>query len=306
MNTKSSLLTYGLLVSAFIVMLLLNSTATAQDAKKFRWKLEAGDEFTVQLVQDTKIKSNIDRRVQEMANKMTLDMDWKVTEVNDENAASVAQTITRIQLQIVTPTKGGSQTISVDTADTTRQKDLAKRLHKQVAALVNTKYNVSMSSRGEMLGVEIPKESLEALRGAPSSLQLRKVLTEEGLKDLFGQSAIVFPEDELTVGGNWNSKTNVANSLGTFEKTNSYSYAGIENKLHRFNIKTDLNKTEAGKAGSDVNKFAGSGQLLFDADAGFVTESMIKNEMNTENKSYKDTTINTVINSNVLMKVSKK
>lgn len=297
------------LLVAWALFFFISSTSSVthgQDAEKFRWKLNAGDEFTVQLVQDTKIKSNIDQRVQEMANKMTLDMDWKVTDVNDDNTATIAQTITRIRLQIVTPNEGGSQTIAVDTQDTSRQKELAKRLHKQVIALIDTKYNVSMSDRGGLLGVEIPKASLEALRGAPSSLQLRKVLTEDGLKDLFGQSAIVFPENELAKGDDWDSTAKVENSLGVFEKKNVYKYAGPENGSHRFNIATELNQTADGKAGSKVISFAGSGQLMFNVDAGHVTESTITNKMNTENNSYKETTINTVIDSKVSMKVNRK
>jgi len=298
-------------LAAFLVtIVLVTSTAHAQSEKQFRWKMAEGDAFTVQLVQKTKIKSNIDRRVQEITNNMTLHMDWKVLSIDDDKNVMVEQSIKRIELNSVTPTVGGTQTVSVDTDDKDRLKDLAKKLHTQVSKLIDTKYSVKMSARGEILDVEIPKDSMEAIRQAPSSMQIRKVLTEDGLKELFGQSAITFPAAAINKGNDWSTTNDVTNSLGAFKKTNTYTYAGSTEKdgkqLDKFSIATTLEKTADGKAGSKVVEFKSGGELLFDSDSGCVTESSSENTMNTQNNSYKDTRINTVITSSVSMKVTRK
>ena len=299
-------------IAAFLltIVLLASSTAHAQSEKQFRWKMAEGDAFVVQLVQESKIKSNIEKRVQEITNKMTLHMDWKVLSVDGDKNVIVEQSIKRIELNSVTPTEVGTQTVSVDTDNKDRLKDLAKKLYKQVFKLINTKYTVKMSARGEILDVEIPKESMEAIRQAPSSMQLRKALTEKGLKDMFGQSVITFPAEAINKGSDWSSTAKVTNSLGAFNKTNTYTYAGTSEKdgksLDEFSIETKLEKTADGKIGSEVIEFKSGGELLFDSDNGYVTESSIQSTMNSQNSSYKDTTINTVTTTSVSMKVTRK
>ena len=94
------------------------------------------------------------------------------------------------------------------------------------------------------------------------------------------------------------------------DRTNTYTYAGTSEKdgksLDEFSIETKLEKTADGKTGSEVIEFKSGGELLFDSDNGYVTESSIQSTMNSQNSSYKGTTINTVTTTSVSMKVTRK
>ena len=79
-----------------------------------------------------------------------------------------------------------------------------------------------MNPRGEILDVEIPEQSMQAIREAPASMQIRQVLTKEGLSDLFGQSAIVFPEKSLSAGDTWIDQTEIKNEVGTIKKIDQF------------------------------------------------------------------------------------
>ncbi len=284
--------------------------SSAQPADTLRWKLGQGDQYDVQLIQDTNISSQIDNRGRQTANKMTLDMQWLVQSVNDDRTAVIQQTISRIQLTLTTPEDAGSQTISIDTDDAGKQKDLAKHLLQQVSPLIGTEYLVTMSDRGEVIRVDVPESSMEALRGAPASMQLRQVLTKEGLTEMFGQSAIIFPEQAISVGDDWKSESEVSNSLGTFTRIHTYSYDGSQQKdqktMQHVSIKTELKQKATSQQGSELVEFTGSGQLWMDNEAGYVRESSLANELKTINKTYPSSIINTTITSRVSMKVVKK
>ncbi len=303
---KTSLSAAGLTIYAMLIV----DVSSAQSADTLRWKLNQGDQLAVQLVQDTNISSQIDNRGRQTANKMTLDMQWLVESVNDDRKAVIQQTISRIQLTLTTPEDAGSQTVSIDTNDTDKQKDLAKHLLQQVSPLIGTKYTVTMSDRGEVVSVDVPEASMEALRGAPASMQLRQVLTKEGLTEMFGQSAIVFPEQAISVGDDWKSESEVSNSLGTFTRIHTYSYDSSQQKdqktMQHISIKTELKQKAANQQGSELVAFSGGGQLWMDNEAGYVTESSLANELKTINKTYPSSIIYTTITSRVSMKVVKK
>ena len=187
-----------------VLLTLITTSLVAQTPEPFRWKFAQGDAFKVDLSQTSVVTSTVDQRSRKTTNTMQMFMNWNVTEVDNENGtATLAQSIDRITLNMVTPTKGGEKVTKLDTDDTDKNRGLADKLAKQIGPLVGTTISVVLSDRGDIQSVTVPDETMEVLRQAPASMQLRRVFTEQGMKQIIGQSAMTLPADTVDVGQQW-------------------------------------------------------------------------------------------------------
>ena len=163
-----------------------------------------------------------------------------------------------------------------------------------------------MSNRGEIKNVDIPKASLEAIRQAPSSMQIRQVITADGLRELIGQSAIVFPESSVAKGESWDSQTKVTNALGDFNKTNKFTFDGPQSidagEYQQFTVTTTVD--EKMKEGAALKNFGGNGKIWFSADAPMILRSQTTNQMTSERR-YRERIIESTVTTEIKMKVSR-
>ncbi len=277
-----------------------------ESGKKLRWKFEQGDKYDVELTQQTGIKTAIQNRSQEIGNEMLLSMKWTISKANDSDYV-IDQSIERIKLTITAPSKGAVEITKIDTASTDKPTEFGERLLEQVRPLIGSVFSVAMTDRGEITNVEIPKPTMEALRAAPASMQLRELITEQGLKDLFGQSAIVFPEAAIESGATWNTSNSVKNELATVTKKSTFTYNGTEEadglNFDSFSIDAEIESSEV-SAENSIDNFTGSGKIKFANNATTMLDSRISNAMTTMRK-YRDQKIKTTVNTDVSMRVTK-
>ena len=227
---------------------------------------------------------------------MLLEMDWNVVSATDEQF-EIEQTITRIRLTINTPNKSGVKTTTIDTESEGKTTELGASLLEQIKPLIGTKFNVSMTPRGEIAEVSIPKDSLAQIRLAPASMPIRELLTEKGLKDLIGQSAIVFPENSISAGEDWTIDAGQKNTA--FSKTNTVTFIGTSLSdgvdVHTFKVNTDITESsngveqevEPGTTKMTIQEFSGGGKIVFSPDGLVVVDSDMKNKMMT-NRNYRE------------------
>ena len=290
----------------FLVIGYANILVAQDLEKQLRWNLEPDTSYEVELNQTTGIKTNIQNRTQEIGNEMTLLMNWTVSSAED-STYKINQSITRIRLTVTAPSKGGVQITSIDTGSDEKTTEFGMRLLEQIKPLIETSFLVTMTDRGEIKEVEIPKESMEAIRSAPASMQLRQVISEQGLKELIGQSAIVFPQNRVKPGDQWESRNSVKNEFATITKKNQLKYDGSKeidgSTFESVTLTTGITTSDISE-GNSIESFVGSGTILFSNENDTLLDSKIKNEMTTIRK-YRDQKIKSTVNTDVSMKVTK-
>lgn len=283
--------------------------AAAQDANSIRWTLQPGDNLQTTLEQTTEIETNIDTRKKKIGNDMLLIIDWQIDKV-DGDRIEMTQSINRIKLQVHRPSKNAIETTLIDTESTNKPAPgLAVHLHAQIAKLVGTKFSVVMSTRGEVLTVKIPESSMARIRQAPASMTLRKLLTEDGLKDVLGQSAIIFPENNAD--NEWSVGSEAKNAMGKVARETSISYEGKtdrnEARVHTFAMKSSAEIAEPATTEDPptMDDYSGWGSAWFANDANPVFESNFENRMNVSRK-YRDQEIISTVSTTTKMRVVKK
>lgn len=292
----------------FVLFWVANSKLQAQDTgRELRWNLKAEEKLEAILTQDTNITTKLNNRTQEIGNKMTLEMDWEVKSADSEKLV-IQQSIRRIQLTINAPGKGGVKITTVDTNSKDEPSQFAGELLQQVRPLIGTNYLVTVSPRGEITEVEIPKPSMEVIREAPASMQIRNIMTKEGLIELFGQSAIAFPEKAISAGDTWNTDSELKTNLGDFTKTVEFTYSGSKNldgtEYDEVNVATTAKLNNAATK-TELDDFSGSGKLLFSADADKVVDSQWQNSLTTS-RTYRDKIIQSTVQTTATLIVNRK
>ena len=284
-----------------------NDSIAQDNQKQLRWSLQLDASYDVELKQQTGIKTNIQNRSQEIGNDMTLQMKWNVASV-ENSVYEINQSISRIRLKVTSPSKGGVQITEIDTgAENEKTTEFGARLLEQIQPLVGTQFVVTMTNRGEIKNVEIPKDSMEKIRSAPASMQLRQVVSEDGLKELIGQSAIVFPENALKPGDKWDTTDTVKNDFASITKNNQYTYNGASESdgapSDSISVSTKIKAADVSDDNS-IENFVGTGKIEFANESDLLLSSQIRNEMTTLRK-YRDQKIKSTVTTDVSMRVTK-
>jgi hypothetical protein len=281
---------------------------SSQEDLPFRWRLQNDNLLTYELKQETSVSSEIDGRSQRTDVAMSLFMDARVAEVN-EGVASIEQSITRVTLKLSTPEAGGIKTIAFDSDSAKQRPGLAERLESQIKPLIGSTFTVKMTARGEIVAIDIPKTTMDRLREAPSSMQLRKVLTADALKQIFGDTAVVFPEQALAVKESWQSTDSVQNAIGTIERKHTFTNEGKkqigDKSVFEISVETEIAVKQPGENEARIDDFQGEGLIWFDPVEGIVTGGEMRNRLKTS-RSYRDKIIHTTVDSLTEIKAARK
>ena len=319
-NSFSRLVSLATLV---VITLVVGSVSFAQTDPQFVWKWEQGDQYSVNLEQETIVLTTVDKRERQVDNITQLDFHWEVTDVGDDGTATIKQSIKRIRIKTGPPGVAAKTTVDFDTDIKKTATGLSRTLRKQALPLIDVEFTSTISQLGEVTSVTYSDETMELLRALPASTQIRKVFTKEGLQDLYGSAMIVLPASALDAGESWTVKKTVKHPTTMFNRSSNYTFAGIEGTKANFELTTEV--TEAAQAnGAESNQdstvvatdaspslsiklanYVGDGEFTFDTQAGHLLESEIQSELETK-ASYQDKAMRTKVSTTIAMKVNKK
>lgn len=305
-------------------ILLISGFASAAygQSKELKWKLKAGDQFAVVLVQKSNSETKVDTRETTVASETTIGMDWEVKNVNSNGDATISQSLTSVKLSVTgfTRKKKGETAsplmeVNFDTSAPDGITSESKNLMQQVQPLLGLNFEVVMSPQGEIIDVQTPENVAKQLAQMPDTQKLRALFSKDGLKDILGASAIVVPKN-LTPGQSWTEKTETTTALGSFNRNRTYTY--IETKpvdgkqVAEFSLNVTLDPIDesdsqaaATALDSKLIEFTGSGVLLMDVDGGFFHSSKIENRAHSE-KPYREKMVDTVVTNQIEMTVNRK
>ncbi len=279
-------------------------------AQKFQWDFSVGDQFEVTFDQSTVTQTTVTEKTTNINSSTRLEMAWSVLAVDRDNNYLIEQAITSIRLSVTDPASTG-KSVALDTADSSQVSGESATILKQVKPLINLKFNITITPTGDILSVDLPDDTVKVLRELPGSLQLQALFSEQGVKDLFGASAVVFPEDEIDVGYTWKTSHSAQTAFGEFTRNRSYEFA--ENRPSgrpdsaRFRLETTLepvdeaNQEDTGR----LLEYTESGEMWFNLEAGFASSFEVTSLTKTE-LPYREKLIQTRIENLMRMTVLKK
>ncbi len=124
---------------------------------------------------------------------------------------------------------------------------------------------LKMSARGEISDEQVPKKVLDALSGAGGAARGIEMFSEKGLKDLPSQVAIVFPQEPIAKGFQWNSAKVVNIPFGTMKLDNTYTYEGPSGASEKIDLSFKIDLKPADKIPFEISltKQDNTGTTLF-------------------------------------------
>lgn len=305
MNTVGNTILVGL-------VLLLGNPQTAwsqKDKQAVRWKLAAGDRFTIELEQESGTRTQVDRREVEQSSRMKLTLQWDVESVDDQGTARIRQVISALRAEITLPETDGPQTVVYDSS-AERHRGKARQLAKSFDRIVNKPVTVVMTGRGEIAEVEIPEETRESLREMPGSIEGRNVFSVDSVREMFQSAGTEFPETAVATGDTW--KVTREFSIGSphrFTRETIYTLQDKNRIGFRSTLTIDSNVAENENPDVEFHTWRiedqnSSGTLTFDLEQGHVVDSQSSLMLQTIT-AYHSFAVVTTVQSSITMSVSK-
>jgi hypothetical protein len=119
--------------------------------------------------------------------------------------------------------------------------------------LKDAEFTVTLGKNYKVLKVDGKDEFVKRLSAGSPQMNdlLKKVLTDDALKDMVDPTAKIFPEGAKKVNDTWEKKSTLAlGPIGTYDMTYKFKYVGVEKDKDKIEIETVINYT-APKANPD-------------------------------------------------------
>lgn len=299
-NSQKSLLNRRWLdmPASLMLVALAASFSFAQDGAQYNllWNLKPNTQFDVTLAQSSTLESVIDTRKRKVDNQLTLVMSWRISAVDDEGTATMTQELKSIKITTNAATGGG---IQIDTDATVKLKGANAELIKQIQPLIGSTFEVTMDATGKIQSVSIPEATMENLRKLPGSMQLRQLMSSEGLQKIYGQSLVVLPNGDEGKTKSWKRDASIVSSLGNLTRNDEFTVSGWEADTATLTFQSSLGEpTEAKKTETKIISFEGSGEIAFDRKNGRILGSVVRSEMVTE-RPYREKKIESTVKTKI-------
>jgi len=176
-----------------VVAVCLATLASASEAQELRWKFAKGDEFSVVQTQTTTVDTRVEKRDSNIESSVSLVGSWKVTNVSDDKAATIEQTIESIKVAIDNPANR-TKSVAIDTANSDRPAKNSRALLKDLQPLIGMTLQLQMNNRGEVIEIVVPAETQAKLDAIPTDSSLRTLLGPEKIEVQIRSSNLALPE----------------------------------------------------------------------------------------------------------------
>ena len=277
-------------------------------AEPLRWKLKAGDEFVAKIEQNSEVSSTLGGAAPTvMTLEAGLEIAWKVSSVDDQGAAEIAQRFQRLRMKLEMPKSGA---ISFDTASETKPAGDAKMIAAAVGPLLDAEIKLTLTPRGEITSVELGEAAQKVVEGLDASSPLKALLSKEGLANILKQSVVVLPEAEVKPGDTWQHEANLMTALGRFKQTTKFELQPTPADSPDARIESvsnlELAAPPPGKARpATLKQQQQNGVILFDQAAGRLRSAEVEQELVTASM-LKDTPIQVRLMSTLKMTLDAK
>lgn len=161
----------------------------------------------------------------------------------------------------------------------------AAMLGEMLDRMVGVEFVMQIDPRGQIGKVEVPKEIIEAMQANPMLRQMGGMFTEKGMKEMFKQSMIVFPEESLEIGDEWTDSLEIEQSFGKQKMDITTTYQGMVSqdgtdfaRLTR-NLDIEMEPAPNSPISIEIVEKDVEAEILFDPEIGQLIESDLNQRM---------------------------
>lgn len=280
------------------LLLVASTTATAQD--RIQWKFSTGDTLNYKILQKMDTSTKLGQQIIKQSVLQEIQMSWK-TVGNGASSTVIEQVFDRVKLKME---GGAAGEVSFDSAKPQETDNpVIAAMAKSFSSIVGEKFQLNMRPTGAVTDVKIPKKLLDAVQDSQAGRE--GVLTEQMLKDMMKKSAVMLPENAVSVGDKWKTNQDVDMPFGKMSINSVMTYQKKEDGIATINFTptVTIKPREGIPVTVELSSAAGRGQILFDLNKGVVSTSqlVLKLELNITTNGQK---IPQVILNETLMKLS--
>lgn len=228
-------------MAAVLAVGMAATVATGQDAAKqaFTTKFEKDKSFyqelTTEVSQVVKVQGGADLPLK---HRQTFLFKWTPVEQDKDGKWKVKQAIEGVKMTVDI----AGNPINYDSTDPNPTGAASNPgLADFFKSLVGAEFTVTFNKAMQVEKVDGRDEFLKKLAGANPQMEalLKKILTDEALKEMTDPSAGITPPAEQAVGGTWEKKATLSlGPIGGYERTFKYTYKGKDPE------KKDLDRVE--------------------------------------------------------------
>lgn len=283
-------------VAAAVVCLM--GTTHARAAKELKWKFKQGEKLPYALQQSYAILIDANGIEIDVKLKQVMDLTWTVKSVDSDGNAELNQKVDRIQLTMNTPFTGEVKYDSKK-PDETPPPELWDRIGKPLESMLEGEFALKVTPHGQVTDLVLPEKLATTLKeargggggGGAMMMMGGNLFTENTIRQVIEQAVLVLPKEGVGEGVTWNREfENKLGPLGTQKIAVTYNYAGDETKdgkalekiVSKTHVTFEQNENSEIDAEMEISEQEGSGEILFDADAGKTVFSKNKQEMTME------------------------
>jgi hypothetical protein len=271
---------YGIKIAllSIVTVAVVASTASAQTTLRYKFKKNE----TLDYVMEQKMKMTMNIMNMEIDTKMTMSMDmtWKVVDVNSDGSAKLQFKVTRSKMWMDGPTGQ----VEVDSTKKEEPDDPVGKIFSQIVkATATMEMSGTMLPTGEMKDVKVSEETIKAMKNLPGADKVGEALSPDSFKSMV--TNLIFPSEAVSKGKTWTNKSESKTPIGKTTTESTYTYEGTEKKegitLEKIGIKPNIKIEPDGKSPVkvQVKDAKGSGTILFDNSTGRMVETVINQQM---------------------------
>jgi hypothetical protein len=254
------------------------AAAPAPEATSLRYRFKEGEKLNYVMVQKQEITMNVNGADTTFKSTQTIYFTWTINAVDKDGAAKISQRIDRARMSM---DAGQGGVIDFDTKDGKEPDNPAGAVIVPILkAMAGSDFTLTMSTRGEISDVVLPKKVLDALQNLGTA---GGAFTPDTLKQMPNQGSLVLPKDAVKKGDSWNDKLEVkADLVGKMVVDTKATYEGETTKdgkkLHSITLKPTMTIEAPANAAAKItlkdqnNKGAAS----FDGDKGRLVDSNLE------------------------------
>ena len=240
-----------------------------------RWKFKAGEVLRYESAQTTvsRFKQPDGPEVTQTLT-LTLDLTWKVKEVDPQGVASLTQTIDRIRTTATMP----FGKFSFDSKENGDASSPAGPIFKM---LTGAEFLFKMNPKGELSDIQLSEKLVNSLRTDKDTPGAQGQFSEAGLKNMLVQMGLVFADEALDTGKTWNRKLAIPAGPGgeTRDIEQLYTYTGPETSGKPLEVVTMATTFQPVAPDPNVpvkiKSQEATGRYLFDNESGRISTSTV-------------------------------
>jgi hypothetical protein len=285
---------------------LFNLAAHGLADEPIRWKFTVGEKLAYNVTTDMNlaIKTGQNSPMNSSIHQV-MEMTWDVQGVNDAGEAVIQLSFDHAQMKIT-----GPMTVDYDSAKDSTATGMAAAFAPIYKAMKNNPFEITMTSRGEIKDVKVPKEVLDALKSSPGAAQMGDLATPEGFQKMFMQGSFTLPEKAPEKGEHWSTSVTISSPIGGKQTTEtSYTYEGSKevNGETIAQFRPAMTMTFEGNAQMQmkVKDQKSDGEMLFNEKQGRMDSMTLKQDVTME-VTVATQTLQQHINQNIQVKLEPK